>query len=497
MSAQERRLHGGSRPQLRFATDDRLVSQIRRGDATAFEILYDRHSVELLSFCRYMLDSVHDAEDAVQATFASAHEALLADERAITVRPWLFAVARNACLSILRQRRPGGSVDAAVAQREDPVALLEQREDLRHVLLAVRELPERQRTALVLAELHGLSQSEIAELLGVRPEQVKSYVFQARSSLISERRARGTDCREIREELATARGAALLKSHLRRHLRSCAGCRDYADALSRQRRQLGLLFPVVPSLALKRRALEAALGKSSGAGGYAGAAAGSSVAATTAELGGGCVKALLVKVLAGAAFLGAGTSVGAHLLSVPATREARAIPAPGSSRGARLQLAASVRPATPARSAPAPSTSVALQTIPHTGMPTGKTTPTRDSGVEVQQAPPAPTNSTINSKPAVAASTFEHGKSEEAHGKSGSSPGSGKSEEPHSKNEEAHGQNEEPHGKNEEAHGKNEEAHGQNEEAHGKNEEPHGKSEEPHGKNEEAHSKAEEPHGKP
>src|SRR4030088_2440700 len=90
---------------LRFAADDRLMSFVRRGDSAAFEILYDRHASELLSFCVYMLGSRQDAEDAVQATFASAYRTLNAGARDLALRPWLFTVARNACLSILRKRR--------------------------------------------------------------------------------------------------------------------------------------------------------------------------------------------------------------------------------------------------------------------------------------------------------------------------------------------------------------------------------------------------------
>ena len=71
----------------------------------------------------------------------------------------------------------------------------------------IRELPEKQRAALVLAEVHGMSHADIGSVLGVRPEQVKAYVFQARSNLLSDRHAREADCREIREELATATGS--------------------------------------------------------------------------------------------------------------------------------------------------------------------------------------------------------------------------------------------------------------------------------------------------
>jgi RNA polymerase sigma factor (sigma-70 family) len=310
---------------------------VRRGDSSAFRVLYDRHSRELLSFCRYMLGSREDAEDAVQSTFASAYRALLADERSVALRPWLFAIARNASLSILRQRRPSIEVAQAPALREDPSAQLEQREDLRQLLETLLELPERQRAALVLTELHGLSQSEIGAMLGVRAEQVKSYVYQARSSLISERRARGVECQDIREELATARGAALLRGRLRRHLRSCAGCRQYARERSRQRGQLAALLPAGPLLALRRRALEAVSSRTPGSGGGLSAAgAEASVAGTATGLAGGGAKVLAAKVLAAVACLGAGAGAATLALGVPITLPAH--PAPRSSPDRSVSL---------------------------------------------------------------------------------------------------------------------------------------------------------------
>jgi len=357
-------LRASSRAWLRFATDDRLVALIRRGDATAFEILYDRHCRELLSFCRYMLGSQHDAEDAVQATFASAYRALLADERSVAVRPWLFAIARNACLSVLRRCRPTGELDGAQAPGEDPSALVEQREDLRQALSSLLELPERQRAALVLSELHGFSHSEIGALLGVRAEQVKSYAYQARTSLISDRRAHNADCRTIREDLAAARGAALLKGHLRRHLRVCASCRDYAEGLSRRRRQLGGLLPVAPSIALKRRVLTAALGRSPAPDAYvAGTTAGASLTGAAVDLAGGGAKALVAKLLVGAACLGAGAGAGAGTLAVGAA-STHPVHAPStSSHGVltRLRLAAAVGPAGATAPAGANSSQTARQ----------------------------------------------------------------------------------------------------------------------------------------
>jgi RNA polymerase sigma factor (sigma-70 family) len=313
----------------RFVSDERLVVLMRRGERGAFESLYDRHVVELLSFCFFMLGSREDAEDAVQSTFTSAYHALLRDQRSVDVRPWLYAIARNACIGILRKRRPQELEQAARPAGEDVFAKVERRESVRQLLSGMLELPERHRTALVLAELHGQSQSEIGELLGVPPSTVKSYIFQARATLTSERAARETDCREIRAELVTARGAALLRGRLRRHLRSCAGCREYAHDVSHRRRELGALLPLLPTLALKRRVLDASTGQAAGAGVCV---SGAGVTLSGAiELGGAGAKTLLAKVLIAATGLGAGASAGTLALGVASSQPV----APG----ARLALA--------------------------------------------------------------------------------------------------------------------------------------------------------------
>ncbi|HUB36653.1 MAG TPA: sigma-70 family RNA polymerase sigma factor, partial [Solirubrobacteraceae bacterium] len=311
----------GSRVRLRLATDEKLVASVRRGNIAAFEALYERRSRELLSFCVYMLGSRQDAEDALQSTFAAAYRALRADEREIALRPWLFAIARNECLTILRARRPTVELNGEPALTGDPWRELELHEEIRAMVADLRKLPERQRSALVLAEMHGLSQSEIGAVLGVRAEQVKSYVYQARSSLLSERRAREADCHEIREQLANARGAALLRGRLRRHVRSCENCRLYADGVARQRRQLAAaLLPFVPSLGLRYRALRDILGSGAAEPAtYAGGAAvgGSMAAGAAVEVaGGGGMAAVAGKVAAGLACLCAGAGVGASVLGV-------------------------------------------------------------------------------------------------------------------------------------------------------------------------------------
>ena len=95
-----------SRRLLSLAADDVLVEQMRDGNEVAFEITFERHGRAVLSFCRHMLGSAEEAEDAVQHTFVSAwRHVQRCGERELALRPWLFTVARNRCLSVLRARR--------------------------------------------------------------------------------------------------------------------------------------------------------------------------------------------------------------------------------------------------------------------------------------------------------------------------------------------------------------------------------------------------------
>jgi RNA polymerase sigma factor (sigma-70 family) len=336
-----------SRVRLRLAPDDRLVAFVRRGDPAAFETLYERHAAELLSFCTYMLGSRHDAEDALQMTFVAAYRALLTHRRPVALRPWLFAIARNDCLNLLRKRRPTSELNGEIALNGDPFRELELKDEVTQTFKGILELPESQRAAIVLAEMHGLSHAEIGHVLGARPEQVKAYVYQARSHLISARSARNADCDEIREELATARGGTLLRQRLRGHVRTCAGCRAYADGVTHHRRQLGALAPWLPSIWLKTRVLGHALAIRSASPPYVrGVAAGGSLAGAAAEVATGGAKGLLVKVATGVACIGASACVGASVLG------GSILPGQGHPSGPSIAPAAAPRAAAAASARP-------------------------------------------------------------------------------------------------------------------------------------------------
>ena len=83
-----------------------LLRRARAGDERAFEAIFKTHYAPLLSYCRHMLGDRDEGEDALQQTFIRAYRALLAGTAPRQLRPWLYAIARNCCLSAIAARRP-------------------------------------------------------------------------------------------------------------------------------------------------------------------------------------------------------------------------------------------------------------------------------------------------------------------------------------------------------------------------------------------------------
>lgn len=271
--------------------DERLVARTRAGDDSAFDAIYDRYHRGLLAFCRHMLGSRHEAEDVLQQSFASAYLTLRRGTDDVALRPWLYTIARNRCLSEMRARREHldvGAIAPGASSLEGLAAEVQRRSDLRDLVEDVQRLPEDQRAALVLFELGDHSHEAIAEVLGVRREKVKALVFQAREGLMRARRARETPCAEIRAELATLRGKSPRHSMLGIHLDRCPDCAAYDVAVRRQRRALAVILPVAPTAGLKATVLASTLGGGAAAVGGTGAAAtGGGVAAVGGAAVGG------------------------------------------------------------------------------------------------------------------------------------------------------------------------------------------------------------------
>ena len=317
---------------------------VRCGDESAFEAIFDRHHRGILSFCRHMLSSREEAEDAVQHTFAAAYRDLVGSDKPIQLKAWLYTIARNRCLSILRARKEQVSLEDAEPATEGLASEVQRRQDLRDMLADLARLPEDQRAALVLAELGALSHDEIGVALGVRKDKVKALVFQARESLASSRQARETDCQEIQEQLAVLSGGALRRTQIRRHVEQCPACAAFKAEVKRQRAAMAVLLPVVPSTALRDSVLAAIFGGGGAAGGGAllggGAVTGGGLAAAAGAKG-LAAKVLAIAVVAGGA-TGGGLMAVDELSTAPADSGARAIAAPPD-EGGTVKLVATLR----------------------------------------------------------------------------------------------------------------------------------------------------------
>src|SRR5215203_2585289 len=277
---------GINSPLLRLTSDERLIAMIRRGNHHAFEALVARYQARLLAFCRHMLSSREDAEDVLQEVFAAAFNAILADERDINVRPWLYRIARNRSLNHLRKAQAIGvdSMDVHLSEHGLTTAdKVHKREEFRQLMSDVQDLPETQRTALLLREIDALSYEQIAEAMETTVPSVKSLLVRARVSLAEAAEARLLTCEEVRDELGeVAEGLRRTTPPVRRHLRTCERCQGFRKQLRQTNRALAAIFPVGPLLLLKKALVAHAGGAAAGTGG---AAAGGSAAAGVAAGG--------------------------------------------------------------------------------------------------------------------------------------------------------------------------------------------------------------------
>jgi RNA polymerase sigma factor (sigma-70 family) len=168
---------------LACQSDDRLVKLVRAGHERAFETIVDRYRKPLERYCRRILPESR-CEDAVQQAFINAHAALGASDDAVQLKPWLYAITRNAALNMLRQNGWNYEqipLDFDGVRRPDQV--VEQRIELQQTVAAMNALPERQRDALVMREFEGRSYTEIAVALGAGDGAVRQLLNRARVTL--------------------------------------------------------------------------------------------------------------------------------------------------------------------------------------------------------------------------------------------------------------------------------------------------------------------------
>lgn len=235
---------------MRLLSDDRLMRLATAGDQRAFTTIYQRYHQELYRYCLAILRRPEDASDALQSTMLNALRSLPGEERRISLRPWLYRVAHNEAITILRQRSDPAPLEQAMEpESPSPGQQVEEKTRLRELVADLRMLGDRQRGALLMRELSGLSYTEIGSVFGTSSSAAKQTLYEARVALQEIAGGREMDCEPVRKALSANDGRMLRGRKLRSHLRHCPGCRDFRAAIGQRRSDLAILAPPLPAAA--------------------------------------------------------------------------------------------------------------------------------------------------------------------------------------------------------------------------------------------------------
>lgn len=294
--------------------DERRIARLAaRGDRDAFTTIFRRFQQDLYRYCVAILGNSEDAQDALQNTMVKALGALPGERREIELKPWLYRIAHNESIDLIRRRRQtvsleddGLPVGAGLAEQ------VETRHRLRQLLADVGELPERQRGALLMREAGGLEFEEIAAALGTTPGVARQTLYEARLGLREMDAGRNMECTAVTKALSDGDGRVRRRRDLSAHLKACAECRLFAEEIGSRQRALASISPL-PALAAA-----ALLQGLAGGGGGSGAVVGSGAAAASGtSVGAGFTGAVAGKAIGTATLLkGAATIVAVAAIGV-------------------------------------------------------------------------------------------------------------------------------------------------------------------------------------
>ena len=270
----------------------------------SFEAIYRRYHQGLYRYCLAIVGNPEDAQDALQNAMVKAMRALQGEKRQIKLKPWLYRIAHNESIDLLRKRRPTESLDAELAAAGPSAAeAVETRERLRGLIADLGELPDRQRGALTMRELAGLSFEQIGVAFDTSAAVARQTVYEARLGLREMSEGRDIPCAKVCSALSDGDGRIVRRRDIRAHLRACPSCRAFREDIAARRHEFAALapLPAVAAAGLFRGILGGA-GGASGAGvaGSVGAGAGSAVA-TSAIVKSAATVAVVAAVGAGAA----------------------------------------------------------------------------------------------------------------------------------------------------------------------------------------------------
>jgi RNA polymerase sigma factor (sigma-70 family) len=198
---------------LSMQPDAVLCKLCMRGSDDAFAVLHARYSQQVFAFVFHLLNrpgSVDDAEDLTQEILGKAFSNMSTRRDEGSFKAWLFRIARNHTFDHIRARRPSPASFDDPDFHEEPSNVIslqqevEKRSEMDWLLAAMGRLPDRQREALVMRELGGMSYDEIGETLETTPEGVKQLIKRGRSNVSQAAEVSGYRSKSLKRELGLA-----------------------------------------------------------------------------------------------------------------------------------------------------------------------------------------------------------------------------------------------------------------------------------------------------
>jgi len=279
-----------------MSSDEKLALRAAQGDQRAFEGIYDRYHQALYRFCLAMVGNPQDAQDALQNTMVKVLRALPGEKREIRLKPWLYRIARNESIETLRKRHDSEELESQQGAGAEVAEVAETRARLRTLLEDLKQLPDRQRAALVMRELSGFDFDQIGASFGTSPAVARQALYEARLSLRQLEAGREMRCANVMRELSDADGRVTGRREIRAHLRSCADCRAFKSEIDKRHEDLAALAPL--PLAASAGLLHGVLAGKAGAAGGSAAAGGGGIATAGAGAGKAVAGSALVKAAA-------------------------------------------------------------------------------------------------------------------------------------------------------------------------------------------------------
>jgi RNA polymerase sigma factor (sigma-70 family) len=227
-------------------TDQDLIARVRAGDDTAFAVLYQRYHRRIAAYIYGMVKDFGRAEDIAQDVFMSALRRMRDTDREIAFKPWIYEIAKNACIDQFRRARRSEEVsyDAdegmgpndhgrLVSIGPTPDVAVDQKLALDNLRGAFGGLSQTHHEILVMREFEGLSYREIGARLGMSRPSVESTLFRARRRLAEEYEelVSGARCVRVQEIIVGAETGSLGTRDRRKlaaHVSHCQACRRHA-----------------------------------------------------------------------------------------------------------------------------------------------------------------------------------------------------------------------------------------------------------------------------